>query len=145
MSKSTKGDEFNRPFSNRPASIREETAHKNPGGPQENKISSTRPLSIKTWLPRSYPDRIRCVISCTTESSTILTSREDCDVIIVRCKDTVDHRIEALVRKYRTEGIPDYIVPRLSVRGDRLDNMQSHKVGASTDTAGTSSKIKNQA
>lgn len=59
--------------------------------------------SAKNWLPKSYPRRIKCVMTCSEGKHEQIASRLNCHKVYVRNKTPVQDRIKEIWAPFKTE------------------------------------------
>lgn len=59
--------------------------------------------SAKNWLPKSYPRRIKCIMTCGADKQDQITARLSCHKVFVKNKFEAEDLIKEIWAPYRTE------------------------------------------
>lgn len=62
--------------------------------------------SAKNWLPKTYPRRVKCVLTCTKAKESQITARLNCSKIFVQNKDSPEEQIKAIWSPYFVDPPP---------------------------------------
>lgn len=59
--------------------------------------------SAKNWLPKSYPRRIKCIMTCSADKQDQITARLTCHKVFVKNKLPIEDQIKDIWSPYKTE------------------------------------------
>ena len=59
--------------------------------------------SAKNWLPKTYPRRVKCIMTCNKAKETQITARLNCHKIFVKNKDPIENQVRAVWAPFKTE------------------------------------------